>query len=104
MGNRKLETNSSFLNTNQEPLLAMLKKRSVNKLAGFGALGVSLGLAAIFVLFVIFTIPRGGSGMDWTHAKLAWIGAGGVVAVLIVVHLVFARLLLRAAQEENGME
>ncbi|MGI9077453.1 MAG: hypothetical protein ACR2G6_09005 [Gemmatimonadaceae bacterium] len=82
----------------------MPKKPSVNKLAGFGALGVSLGLAALFVLFVILTIPRGGSGMDWTNAQVAWIGAGGVIAVLIVVHLVFARMLLRAAQEENGTE
>ncbi|MBC7791575.1 MAG: hypothetical protein H7Z74_16640 [Anaerolineae bacterium] len=82
----------------------MKTKPSTNRLAAYGALGVALGLAAVFILFVIFTIPRVGSGMDWTHAQLAWIGVGGIVVVLIVVHLVFARLLLRAAQEENGVQ
>ena len=80
----------------------MRRKPSVSQLAGFGALGVSFGLAAIFVLFVVFTIPRDKSGMDWTNAQVAWIGVGGVIAVLIVVHLVFARMLLRGAHKEKG--
>lgn len=84
--------------------MVRLKPAQIARIGALGAFGVSLGLATLFALFVVFTIPRGGSGMDWTHAQLAWIGVGGVVAVLILIHLVFARILLRASKDEGKGE
>jgi hypothetical protein len=68
---------------------------NVQRLAGLGAYGAAAGLALVFALFVWRTIPGPGTGMDWTHAAVSWISVGGVVAALIIVHVLVARVLVR---------
>lgn len=72
----------------------------VKRLAGLGALGAAGGIALLFAAFVWWTWP-GEGGMDLTHTLVAWIGVGGIVLALVVVHVVYARVLLRSAREEE---
>jgi hypothetical protein len=67
----------------------------VQRLAGLGAFGAAAGMALLFALFVWWTWPRPETGMDWAHAVVAWISVGGVVAALIVVHVLVGRVLAR---------
>jgi hypothetical protein len=69
------------------------------KLAAFGAIAVALGVAAVYALVVFITIPTPSGGIDWTHAQLTWISVGGVVLVLIAIHVTYARVLLAAARD-----
>ena len=68
-----------------------------SRLAGLGALAVAGGAAALFALFVYGTRPTASGGMDMTNRAIAWISVGGVVLLIIVVHLVYARDLMRRA-------
>ncbi len=71
------------------------------KLAAFGAIAGALGIAALYALLVFITIPTPTGGIDWTHARLTWISAGGVVLVLIAIHLTYARILMAAARDSR---
>lgn len=70
-------------------------------MAGLGALGAAVGIAMLFGLFVWWTMPGPGTGMDRTHAVLSWIGVGGVAAMLILVHILIGRTLVRDADEKE---
>jgi fucose permease len=67
----------------------------VQRAAGLGAYGAAAGLALVFALFVWSTRPGPGTGMDWAHAMVSWISVGGIVAALIVVHVLVGRVLVR---------
>lgn len=69
------------------------------KLAAFGALGVSGGAGALFLLLAWFTrsVPLG--GIDQTQARLTVISLAIPFALIIGAHLVYARVLFRYAQE-----
>lgn len=62
--------------------------------AALGALGAAGGLLGLYLLIVLGTLPHRG-GLDMWHSLITWISLGGVIALLIAVHLVYARLLLR---------
>ena len=64
------------------------------KLAALGAVGVSLGVLAIYVLIAFVARPVPTGGMDGTNAVLTWISVAVPVLAIIVVHLVYAKLLL----------
>ena len=70
---------------------------NVQRLAGLGAFGAAAGIGLLFALFVWQTLPGPGTGMDRTHAMVSWISVGGVAVALIVVHVLVARVLVRAA-------
>ena len=70
----------------------------VQRLAGMGAFGATLGLLALFALVVYLTIPRQGAGIDETHAAVTWISVGGVILALIAVHIMIGRRLLELAR------
>jgi hypothetical protein len=74
---------------------------NVQRLAGLGAFGAAAGIGLLFALFVWQTLPGPGTGMDRTHAMVSWISVGGVAVALIVVHVLVARVLVRAAGDDR---
>ena len=74
---------------------------NIQRQAGLGAFGAAAGIAALFVLFVVLTVPGSGTGMDRTNAFVAWISVGGVALALIVVHVLIGRVLVREAAREK---
>lgn len=68
----------------------------VARLAGLGAYGACAGLIGLFGLVIYVTLP--GGGMDLTSSLVTWISIGGLIAALIVVHVVLGRQLLRLGQ------
>lgn len=74
---------------------------NIQRQAGRGAMGAAVGIAALFALFVWWTMPGPGTGMDRTHAVVAWISVGGIAAMLIVVHILIGRTLVRDAGEKE---
>ncbi|HJU73081.1 MAG TPA: hypothetical protein VJ717_04995 [Gemmatimonadaceae bacterium] len=73
--------------------------RPYARLAALGAVAVSAGAFAIWLLTVFVTRPTPGGGIDATHFILGAISVGLICAAVIVVHLVFARQLLRYAKD-----
>ncbi|MEX2178181.1 MAG: hypothetical protein WD801_05695 [Gemmatimonadaceae bacterium] len=69
----------------------------IARLAGLGAFGACAGLAALYLLVVLISRPSS-NGIDATNAVVTWIAVGGVVAALIVAHVVIGRQLLRLAR------
>ncbi|HEU4565012.1 MAG TPA: hypothetical protein VFS05_10205 [Gemmatimonadaceae bacterium] len=67
---------------------------SIPRIAGLGAFAAAAGLAALFALFVLFTRPTPTGGMDRTNAWVAWLSVGGIVLLLMAVHIVYGRVLL----------
>jgi hypothetical protein len=72
------------------------------RLAGFGALGVSAGAFALWLLTVYVSRPVPGGGIDATHFILSVMSVGVICAAVIGIHLVFARQLFRYAKDERG--
>ena len=79
--------------------LAELKLKPYAKLAALGALGVSAGTLGLFVFLVYYTrsIPLG--GIDQTQAMLSVISLAIPFALIIGVHLVYARVLMKYSKE-----
>lgn len=71
------------------------------RLAGLGAFGACGGLLALYVAFILFTLPGGTDGMDATTTVVSWIAGAGLTFALIVVHVMLGRRLLRLAQGES---
>jgi len=70
----------------------------IARLAGLGAFGACAGLLALYLLLVYVTRPSGRGGIDVVNAAVVWIALGGLVAALIIVHVVIGRQLLRLAR------
>lgn len=71
---------------------------SFARAAGLGAVAVAIGVVVLWVAVVIFTIPSRYSGLDFTQAIILWISTGSIVAVVVLAHLVYARVLMRVAR------
>ena len=71
------------------------------RLAALGAAGAAFGLIALYLLFIFFTRPTPIGGMNWSTALVTWVSVGVVIAILVLVHLVFARELHEAARERR---
>jgi hypothetical protein len=69
------------------------------KLAALGALAVSGGAFALWLLTVYIARPVPGGGIDSTHFVLSAIVVGMICAALIAAHVVFALQLFRYAKE-----
>jgi hypothetical protein len=70
----------------------------IAKLAGLGAFAACAGLLALYAGLVFITRPTRFAGIDTTNALVTWISLAGVIAALIVVHVVIGRQLLRLAK------
>ena len=71
------------------------------KLAALGALGASAGLLALYTLLVATMLPSPTEASNLTNMAVTLIAVGGVLAALILVHLLAARQLFRMAREHD---
>jgi hypothetical protein len=79
--------------------LAELKLKPYAKFAALGALGVCGGVFALFVFMAFFTRPVPLGGIDQTQSLMAWIGMAIPFSLIIAAHLVYARVLMKYANE-----
>lgn len=73
----------------------------IARLAGLGAYGATLGIAALFALACWICWPKATGGMRPELAFLALLGIGGVLLALIAVHVVFGHQLLLVSKGES---
>ncbi len=78
-----------------------MRRPSIPKLAGLGALAAAGGILAIYLLLVYITIPRATGGIDITNALLTWISVGAIVLALIVPHVIYGRMLMSMGAREE---
>lgn len=74
---------------------------SFYKLAALGALGASAGLLALYALLVTIMLPNEREASNLTNVAVTLISVGGVLAALILVHLLAARQLFRMARDDD---
>lgn len=82
--------------------LAPMSVRKYARLAAFGAIGVSIGVLALYALIAFGTRHTQTGGIDSTLAVLTWISAAVPAAAIIAAHLAFAKILFdesRAGRE-----
>jgi len=72
------------------------------RLAAIGALGVSFGVAAVYLLIAIGGGHTARSGIDATGGMLVWLGAGVPAAAIIAAHLAYAVQLFRYDKENRS--
>ena len=68
--------------------------RKYAKLAAVGAVGVSLGVAALYAVIALGSRHTAGSGVDGTHAVLTYISAAIPCGAIIAAHLAYVKVLL----------
>ncbi len=69
------------------------------KVAALGALAVSGGAFALWLLTIFVARPAASGGIDGTHFVLSAMVVGMICAAVIAAHVVFALQLLRYAKE-----
>ena len=74
---------------------------SFYKLAALGALGASAGLLALYALLVTIMLPNEREASNLTNVAVTLISVGGVLAALVLVHLLAARQLFRMARDDD---
>lgn len=74
---------------------------SFYKLAALGALGACAGLLALYGLLVATMLPSTREASNLTNMAVTLIAVGGVLAALILVHLLAARQLFRMARDDD---
>lgn len=73
--------------------------RPYARVAALGALAVSAGAFALWLLTIYIARPVAGGGIDSTHFVLSVMVVGMICAAVIAVHVVFALQLLRSAKD-----
>ena len=72
--------------------------RKYAKLAALGAIGVSLGVLALYALIAFGSRTSPTGGIDTTHAVLTFISAAIPCAAIIAAHLAYVKVLLDEAK------
>ena len=75
-------------------LVQQMSVRKYAKLAAVGAVGVSLGVFALYALIAVGSRHTPTSGIDATEATLTWIAAAIPCAAIIAAHLAYVKILL----------
>ncbi len=75
--------------------------RKYAKIAALGAIGVGLGVVALYGLIAFGSSPTPTSGIDRTHATLAWISAAIPAVCIIAAHLAYAKILFDESKREG---
>lgn len=75
-------------------MLPTMSVRKYAKLAALGAIGVSVGVLALYALIAFGSRPTPDGGIDTTHATLTWISAAIPALVIIAAHLAYVKVLL----------
>lgn len=85
-------------------MLATMSVRKYAKLAALGAVGVSLGVIALYGLIAFGARPSPDGGIDSTQAMLTWISAAIPAAAIVGAHLAYAKILLAESKRDSGSE
>jgi len=75
--------------------------RKYAKIAALGAIGVGFGVVALYGLIAYGSSPTPTSGIDRTHATLAWISAAIPALCIIAVHLAYAKVLFDESKRDG---
>jgi hypothetical protein len=67
------------------------------KMGAAGAVGVALGLLALYLFMGWVATPRPTGGIDRIQSFVAWISMLVPILAIAVIHLVYARILWQAA-------
>jgi len=81
---------------------AFVQQMSVRKYAKFaalGAVGVSLGVFALYALIAVGSRHTATGGIDATQAILTWISAAIPCGAIIAAHLAYVKVLLSESQK-----
>jgi len=78
---------------------SQISVRKYAKLAALGAVGVSLGVVALYALIAFGSRHTATSGIDATEAAVTWISAAVPCAAIIAVHLAYAKVLLAESKK-----
>lgn len=76
----------------------MVNKLLLQRLAGLGALGVAVGIVALFVFVVFLSAP---GGIDPIESFVTRVSVGLVLLLMAAAHVVYGRILLRASRGER---
>ena len=75
-------------------LVSEMSVRKYAKLAAFGAVGVSLGVVALYLVIALGSRHTPGSGIDATQAVVTYISAAIPCGAIIAAHLAYVKVLL----------
>jgi len=81
---------------------AFVQQMSVRKYAKFaalGAVGVSLGVFALYALIAVGSRHTATGGIDATQAILTWISAAIPCGAIIAAHLAYVKVLLSESKK-----
>ena len=80
-------------------LVPQMSVRKYAKLAALGAVGVSLGVLALYLIIALGSRHTATSGIDSTEAAVAWISAAIPCAAIIAAHLAYVKVLLAESKK-----
>ena len=75
-------------------LVQQMSIRKYAKFAALGAVGVSLGVFALYALIAVGSRHTATGGIDATQAILTWISAAIPCGAIIAAHLAYVKVLL----------
>jgi hypothetical protein len=81
---------------------AFVQQMSVRKYAKFaalGAVGVSLGVFALYALIAVGSRHTATGGIDATQAIITWISAAIPCGAIIAAHLAYVKVLLSESKK-----
>jgi hypothetical protein len=73
---------------------SQMSVRKYAKLAALGAVGVSLGVFALYLVIALGSRHTPTSGIDGTQAVVTWISAAIPCGAIIAAHLAYVKVLL----------
>ena len=71
------------------------------RLAALGAIGVSFGVLALYLLVAFIARPTPEGGIDMTNAVLTWISVAVPAAAIIAAHLAYAKILFDESRSRS---
>jgi hypothetical protein len=80
-------------------LVQQVSVRKYAKLAALGAVGVSLGVFALYALIAVGSRHTATGGIDPTQATLTWISAAVPCGAIIAAHLAYVKVLLSESKK-----
>ena len=80
-------------------LAPQMSVRKYAKLAALGAVGVSLGVVALYLVIALGSRHTATSGIDSTEAALTWISAAVPCAAIVAAHLAYVKVLLAESKK-----
>ena len=79
--------------------VSQISVRKYARLAALGAVGVSLGVFALYLVIGLGSRHTPTSGIDATQAIVTWIAASIPCGAIIAVHLAYVKVLLSEAKK-----